>query len=512
MLESSQIDEFAATLEEATRSTSQGVKYFIEPAQGTLSRAKSKRHHLIFGRRGSGKSSLLNKLISEFALSRTPVAYIDLETFKGHSYPDVLVSILIKTLSSYQEWMETAAVYPASKQSFWGKLFGTKPSKKALDNKQVSEISNQIVSLKKDLELLLHEAESVDRKRTSRQQVTRGTDGSLGVQSNSATAKASMKSGRETEKEIVDAYENRKIETLHRRILEFKDLFSRISKCADGSAFLLLDDLYHIRKSDQAMVIDYFHRITKGTDTWLKIGTIRHRTKWYTMGNQAIGVKLGDDADEIDLDVTLERYDLTKTFLIKILDQFCVQYSAKVGDIVSDGARDRLVLASGGVARDFLSLTRRSIDVARRRLAGNDRFRGERISAEDVNKAAGELDSFKQEDFQLDTSEADSGNLRDHFDRLRNFCLENTNCNCILVDKESKEELYFPIRELVDLKFLHHISSRVTVRDKKGKIYDAYMLDISQYSGERKRRNFEMIKFWEKEGDGDLRKSKLVYI
>jgi hypothetical protein len=269
--------------------------------------------------------------------------------------------------------------------------------------------------------------------------------------------------------------------------------------------------LYHIRKTDQAMVIDYFHRITKGTNTWLKIGTIRHRTKWYVMGNQAIGVKLGDDADEIDLDVTLERYDLTKNFLIKILDQFCVQYDSKVSDILSDGARDRLVLASGGVARDFLSITRRSIDVTRRRLASKDTFRGDRISAEDVNKAAGELDSFKQEDFQLDTSESDLGELKKEFERVRSFCLEKTNVNCILINKEAPEKVYFPIRELVDLKFLHHISSRVTVRDKVGKIYDAYMLDISQYSGERKRRNFEMIKFWERKGDDDLRKSKLIF-
>lgn len=309
----------------------------------------------------------------------------------------------------------------------------------------------------------------------------------------------------------MDAYENKKIETLHRRILEFKDIFTQISRCSEGASYLLLDDLYHIRKSDQAMVIDYFHRITKGTNTWLKIGTIRHRTKWYVMGNQAIGVKLGDDADEIDLDVTLERYDLTKNFLIKILDQFCSQYDTKVGDILSDGARDRLVLASGGVARDFLSITRRSIDVTRRRLASKDTFRGDRISAEDVNKAAGELDSFKQEDFQLDTSESESGELRKEFERVRSFCLEKTNVNCILIDKEAPERIYFPIRELVDLKFLHHISSRVTVRDKVGKIYDAYMLDISQYSGEQKRRNFEMIKFWEKKGDDDLRKSKLIF-
>ncbi|CAN7369878.1 ATP-binding protein [Rhizobium sp. LjRoot98] len=256
MLETNKIDDFAATLEEATRSTREGVKYFIEPAQGTLSRAKSKRHHLIFGRRGSGKSSLLNKLVSEFNLSRTPVAYIDLETFKGHSYPDVLVSILIKTLSSYEKWMETAAILPGSKQSFWEKLFGKKPTRKALDKGEVAKVSNSINKIKVELEHLLSEAETIDRTRTARQSLAKGGEGTASLDGPSSNLSAKATISKETEKEIVDTYENKKIEILHRRILEFKDLFEKISACADGSSYILLDDLYHIRKSDQAMVID----------------------------------------------------------------------------------------------------------------------------------------------------------------------------------------------------------------------------------------------------------------
>ncbi|MER9376340.1 hypothetical protein [Mesorhizobium sp. M0491] len=179
--------------------------------------------------------------------------------------------------------------------------------------------------------------------------------------------------------------------------------------------------------------------------------------------------------------------------------------------ILSDGARDRLVLASGGVARDFLSIVRRSIDVTRQRLAGNDRFRGDRISAEDVNKAAGELDGFKREDFRRDTSDDDSQSLNDLFEEVKKFCIEKVNCNCILVNKETKTGGAGMIKELVDLKFLHHVRSRVTTRDKAGQIYDAYMLDISQYSGERKRRNLDMIEFWHKDGENQLRRSSLVF-
>ena len=131
----------------------------------------------------------------------------------------------------------------------------------------------------------------------------------------------------------------------------------------------MFDDLYHIPRKDQAHLLDYFHRIAKGSNLWLKVGTIRHRTRWYVSGDPPTGMKLGDDADEIDLDVTLEKYDLTKRFLLKIL-KLCQSADLDLPSILAEGARDRLVLASGGVARDFLTIFRRSIDIARERLQG----------------------------------------------------------------------------------------------------------------------------------------------
>jgi GTPase SAR1 family protein len=511
-IESERADDFAATLEEATRSTEEGVKYFIEPAKGTLSRAKTKRHHFIFGRRGSGKSSLLNKLRSELSLERTPVAYIDLETFKGHSYPDVLISILIKTLDSYSQWFVTAGLFPASKQSFWKKLFNAKPRDKALDGKSVAAILKEIKRIQDELNHLLLEPEETERVRTAKQSRFSTNEAEGEVDLSPVKGRAAASRSKSAEREISDNYRSKKIELLHRRIIEFKQLFSDISVAAAKPGYLLLDDLYHIKSSNQAEVVDYFHRISKGTNIWLKIGTIKHRSQWYFFGRPPIGMKLGDDADEIDLDVTLEKYDLTKDFLIRVLDQFCREHDSKVSDIISDGARDRLVLASGGVARDFLSIVRRSIDVTRQRLAGKDRFRGDRISAEDVNKAAGELDGFKREDFVRDTSDGDARDLNRLFDAVKSFCIEKSSCNCFLVNKETKTADANLIKELVDLKFLHHVRSRVTVRDRPKQIYDAYMLDISQYSGERKRRNFDLIEFWKKEGDEQLRRGALVYI
>ena len=167
------IEALAIKVEEAARSTEEGVRYFIEPAPGTLKRAVAKRHHVIFGRRGSGKSSLLRKAGADLTVDRRPIALVNLETFKSHSYPDVLLSVLIATFREYAKWMRTAAINPATKTSFWQKLFGAKPNRAAFNRRQCGLISERLDQQIKQLEEQLHRADSasvtvtVDTKRES---------------------------------------------------------------------------------------------------------------------------------------------------------------------------------------------------------------------------------------------------------------------------------------------------------------------------------------------------------
>jgi hypothetical protein len=168
ILESPRVQELARIVEESTRSTKEGVKYFIEPAPGTLARAKNKRHHIIFGRRGSGKSSLLAKVTADHTVNRSPIAYVDLEEFKGHSYPDVLLSVLIKTLNEFKIWMATAAVNPANKTSFWAKLFGATPKKKGFNRTKSKEIADELVLMIQELNGSLFAADEAKETVTKR--------------------------------------------------------------------------------------------------------------------------------------------------------------------------------------------------------------------------------------------------------------------------------------------------------------------------------------------------------
>ena len=77
------VNELATIVEEGARANARNTTRFIESAEGTLRRAITKRHHLIFGRRGSGKSSLLFKSADTLKAGGRPIAYVDLEAYKG---------------------------------------------------------------------------------------------------------------------------------------------------------------------------------------------------------------------------------------------------------------------------------------------------------------------------------------------------------------------------------------------------------------------------------------------
>ncbi|HEU4759784.1 MAG TPA: hypothetical protein VFT91_07360 [Dehalococcoidia bacterium] len=512
MLASSEVDKLAIAVEESARAANVSNPRFVEPARGTLDRAKARRHHIVFGRRGAGKTSLLAKGAADLTTDRRPIAFVNLETFKGLSYPDVLLSVLIKSLGEFKKWFETAATAPASKTTFWTGLFGSQPRRPPLDKRTVNKLINQIDKQIRELQPELHSADSAHVTQT----VEHGQEDSAALEGGAKTAigpvsvgiKGTLGAKDHYRSQVTEESRRLKVEFLHRHVIDYQNLFAQVADCSKGDAYLFLDDLYHIRKSDQPDVVDYFHRIAKGNRLWLKIGTIRHRTEWYRHSDPPVGLKLGDDADEIDLDLTLENYRLTKDFLTHVLDGIASGVGfRRVEDVLAPAAVDRLVLASGGVARDFLALFRRSIDVARERGGGS---RGPRIGVEDVNQAAGKCDAAKRDELKRDTPE-ERGSVEGAFEAVKTFCLEGANTNCFVMRKDRTDIGAGLIHELVDLRLLHLVQSRVTVSGRKGQLFVAYMLDLGQYTGERKRRGLEMIPFWQRKGTERLRRASLIY-
>ena len=454
----------------------------------------------------SGAELALNRLFSG-------APYVDLETFKGHTYPDVLLSVLIESFTRFNEWLNTTAINPANKRKWWQKWFGKSPTRKPLDRKAAALLSERLTKQITALGALLHGADNVasTAKTITTAEESSSTSASLSVAGKHVTGKLGAKRGGGLTKghETTIQFQHSKTDFLHRHILEYRELFREFATLSDGDAFLFLDDLYYIRRADQASVIDYFHRIAKGNSLWLKVGTIRHRTRWYVHGDPSIGLKIGDDADDIDLDLTLEKFSITRSFLQSILRSFLDDKpTLSIDKLLTDGAFDRLVLASGGVARDFLNIFRRAIRVARERSGKGQQ--GEKIGVEDINNAAGEYESVKREELHRDAVD-DQAALEEEFGEIAEFCKKSAKSSVFLLRQDATGDHVVRIQELVDLRLLHKVRQRVTVSHRKREVFEAYMLDVSQYTASRKMKDFEIVEFWRSENLERLRREALIY-
>lgn len=514
ILASAEVDALLVLCEEVMRATPEGARRFIEPAPGVLARAKSQQHNIIFGRRGSGKSTLLRKAAADLTTDRRPIAFVDMETFKGHSYPDVLISVLIKTLMEFEKWLEGAATNPANKTSYWRRLFGTTPKRPPFNRAATDTLKERLRKLIVDLEGQLRSPETSNNQKKTTVVDEKSVGGEISTSAkfgeSGAAAKATLGTKAVGTIEEQSTYVSHKVEYLHQNIILFQNFFQDLAKLSDGPAFLILDDLYHIRRVDQAKVIDYFHRIAKGNGVWLKVGTIKHRSQWYQHSDPPMGMKLGDDAREINLDISLEKFETLREFLKKVLTSLIDEKPPlAMKDLINVTAIDRLILASGGVTRDFVGIFSNSIAIARNR--GSEHHRGPKIGAEDVNLAAGEYDPNKREEFKLDTDD-DRDQLEAAFDRLVEFCTEKSKCNVFLVSQKLAGPVRDAIDQLIDLRLIHPVKSRVTLkRGAIGELFEAYMLDLSQYTASRKVHEFHMLDLSADDKDEAMRKSSLIY-
>jgi len=271
-------------------------------------------------------------------------------------------------------------------------------------------------------------------------------------------------------------------------------MLQRFSTTSAVNTYVFVDDLHYLGRDNQPLLLDMLHGAIRDAAVWLKIAGIKHLSHWF-QPHPPIGLQTGHDADHIDLDVTLENPAHAKQFLEKVLST----YAEKVGirflsNILSAQALDRLVLASGAVPRDYLVLCADAIREAQKR----EKVRT--VGVQDVNKAAGNAAKVKLTELEEDAASAGdlTAKVLEGLKAIRRFCIYEKSSTYFRVDfrdKESHADEYAVLQELLDSRLTHLVDGSLSDEKHAGRRSEVYMLDLSQFSGQRLKRKLRVLDF-----------------
>ena len=294
-----------------------------------------------------------------------------------------------------------------------------------------------------------------------------------------------------------------KEEYLERALSLYRDLITRTSDIV-GGGFIFVDDLYQIQREDQPEVLGYLHRLVKDTALWLKIGSIRYSTVTFKPGNPPRGMQRGHDAQEVPLDRGLRHPQVTQAFLEKILAQICQKAGVEMDNLLTQETRKRLVLAAGGVARDYLRITAGAIDEARNR-GVTEKSGSHRIIVDDLNKAAGLLSPAKFDDLKADEP-LEAAALAELVRRLTEFCRERGRAYFLIA--ADSVELSAQVDKLQHLRFTHLLMENETIPDRGSQRFNVWLLDVAELSAQRASAHMDFLGWEDRE---KRRNRKLIF-
>lgn len=420
-LDAPQVQELAKLLNARSRTTEiQPSLEYIPEAKNFIETVVSPRHHLVFGRRGSGKTALLAEAKIRLLSKDQLAVWINMQTYRHETAYRSLLAVIERICDLVQIHFNDSQRIPTV----------------LADSQRLGEEVQRLLS-----------------------------------------------------KETVSEAKTRQLIPKTQRLLR------KFSDTADAAVFLFIDDFHYLERSTQPLFLDMLHGCVRDVPAWLKIATIQHLSRWFESSTQ-LGLQSGHDATIVDLDLTLQDPNAAKEFLEKVLSVYCLHCGiSSLADVFSkQNALDRLVLASGAVPRDYLTLCSTSLQEAR------GRSRARLVGAQDVNKAAGDAKQRKLDELEDDAAatEGESRLVVDALQKIRRFCIDEKGWTYFRIDFRDKEQhmdQYGILQMLVDLRFVHLVERSLSDERQAGQRSEIYMLDLSQFAGQRLKRKLNVLDF-----------------
>lgn len=494
MLAKDTLGPFKRHLTDALRTTVQDdpglLERFVELRPGTIDILRADVNHLLTGRRGVGKSTTFAILQQRAKQDGDTVIFVDVEQHKLRAYPDVLIEMIIEILG---------AVTPARR-----------PLGKA---KRARRQIRQLVDV---LSYLRQAGPEVTQATDYKSTLTNTSSVELRGEVARSFVRLGASSGRKHEHNRTSGSST----TFTKRKEEFlRDLAGATARALDsaarssksGSLLVVLDDFYMIPTSEQPLVLDHLHGITKRTNVWLKVASVESRTQTFIDGDPPIGMQPPGDLSPYSLDVGLSDFYTATAFLEKVAVGVLAPHDLHFNSILTEKARERAVLVAGGaVCRDYFELLIAASDVAWNRVQGtgcaDEQFR---IHAEDILAAAGRFYAQKLTELRSDTG-VDAPALEHRLHDILAFVNQRETFFVLVRQDQLEEPWAKEILQLSDLKFLHRImTTRPNAPAWRGVDTVVFMVDIPALAKRRLRQ--APIEFW-KPGQSDrLRRARWIY-
>jgi hypothetical protein len=430
-----------------------------------LADVSARQNHTIFARRGCGKTLLLHHSTRNLDDSIKAV-YLNCEDFKRHSFPNVLIEILDALFGELESHL-----------TGW---FGQKKKSRLL----IQEIRKQLGAKRTAAD---EREESVRTLSSFEQSQSAGT--SVGVSEISGvdaklTANLGEQSRDETEKTFkILSNKLRDLDMwlpqLKKQVREFFSVSNNVQ-----AVFLQIDDLYHLKRTDQPYVVDYIHRLCKDLPLYFKIATLRHASSLYVdREGQPIGAQERHDYQPINIDYTFADFRRARDQNWQILKEFGRLAGLTESDVASlfkGEGFDRLVMAGGGVPRDTLSLFLEVLSTVQSQ--GNDR-----IGKDDVRILSRSNFERRIEELKQDSEGGEQDTLMRGIYVLREFCLDRKTNAFVISEQvlQQHDDLRNLVYRLLDYRIIHNAGVALTHKSQSG-TYQAFAIDIGCYAHLRK--------------------------
>jgi len=483
---------------------------------------KNPVNHLIVGRRGSGKTSLLIKVIEEIRKANGLVTVVDMQGKQRQGSDLPLIEVLTylfkdlkKILENDKDWepylsRKAKAKYYRLKSLYYGLINKEIWTNNIIENdklyNQISSIVNRLNLIKETpnqatILITKSDKKKLQSDKSFKSLVSFGADSKyldIIKAASSTEASFSIISQNETSSENNFEYSGKysKQEALDELKQDIIICLESFYKKVKKPVFLILDDFYQIPIDNQPFIFQYLHDLNKETSDMAfsyKACLVPNRFKLNEDHNKILSHK--DDFSTINLDREFCELEANKDLLFKILcsidpklDFTTIRINKLFNDtvVINDCIR-----ASGALPRYFLDVFSHMVKYSK---AENKNKIHKMVLSQVIREIKKSKDGLIAEEAYLPDDQ-----IRKLYSIIEEEVVHGLQTNVILYPYISFKENEDILNTLINLGYIHRIKENVMVNRIN---YVPLFIDMifTHTKSEKMPKNFKDVKFWEKDG------------